>query len=225
MSDTSFEAFVSTPATAPRATGLYRAKGKRLLDIALVLLALPVAVPVLAIAWALMRVEGGAGFYGQPRIGRDGRVFLCWKIRTMCADADARLARLIASDPAVAAEWNIAQKLRHDPRITRLGRLLRRSSIDELPQLWNILTGEMSLIGPRPFTPDQKALYDRMPNASAYYGLRPGLTGLWQVEGRGRSTFAERVRYDDRYGATLSLSGDLRIILRTFGAVLRATGC
>lgn len=222
MSDTSFEAFVTVPPVM--AAGLYRTRGKRVLDIALVVLALPVALPVLALAWALARIEGGTGLYGQPRIGRGGHVFLCWKIRTMCTDADARLARLIDADPAVAAEWTTTQKLRHDPRITRLGRILRRTSLDELPQLWNVLTGEMSLIGPRPFTPDQKALYDRMPNAAAYYELRPGLTGLWQVEGRGCSTFAERARFDDRYAATVSLTGDLQIILRTIGAVLRATG-
>ncbi|MFN6978425.1 MAG: sugar transferase, partial [Gemmobacter sp.] len=119
------------------------------------------------------------------------------------------------------AEWDRTQKLRHDPRITPLGHLLRRSSLDELPQLWNVLTGDMSLIGPRPMMVDQKPLYP----GRAYYALRPGISGPWQVSDRNATAFADRAGYDERYFRDLSLGTDLRLILATFGAVARGTGC
>jgi lipopolysaccharide/colanic/teichoic acid biosynthesis glycosyltransferase len=142
----------------------------------------------------------------------------------MVPDAEASLTRLLAADAGLAAEWARDQKLAHDPRITLLGRFLRRTSLDELPQLWNVLTGEMSLVGPRPFLPEQESLYADGGRDAPYYLLRPGITGLWQVSRRNAGTFAERSDFDGRYAARVSLIGDLAILLATIRIVLRATG-
>lgn len=206
------------------ASGPYRLWGKRVLDFFAALALLPIAVPIIAVVWFLTTRDGGHGFYAQHRVGRDGKLFRCWKIRTMVRDADDVLARLIAEDPEIAREWHQTQKLHDDPRITRLGRLLRKTSIDELPQLWNVLKGDMSLIGPRPFTPDQKPLYDRLPASAAYYSLRPGISGLWQVDCRNDGAFDERAGYDDAYADGLSLWQDLLIVGRTIQVVCCATG-
>jgi lipopolysaccharide/colanic/teichoic acid biosynthesis glycosyltransferase len=173
---------------------------------------------VAALAVAL---DGGAPFYRQDRIGRGGRLFRLVKIRTMVPGAEALLARHLAACPAARAEWDRTQKLARDPRVTRIGRLLRASSLDELPQLWNVLRGDMSLVGPRPMLPEQRALYP----GRAYYALRPGLTGPWQVSARNRSGFADRAGFDQAYHAGLSLAGDLRLIAATVRVVLRRTGC
>lgn len=210
------------PDRPPRA--LYRRFGKRILDLVVVALSLPFVLPVILGIWALMYLGGGSGFYRQPRIGRGGRVFNCWKIRTMAPDAEQVLKRYLRSDPDLAREWQRHQKLKNDPRITRLGRFLRRTSLDELPQLWNVLIGDMSLIGPRPFTPDQQALYDQDPASQGYYTLRPGISGLWQVESRNDGAFTDRIAYDATYRARLSFLGDVRIAARTVMVVMRATG-
>lgn len=203
---------------------LYATHGKRALDICLVVLAAPVVLPVLALLLAAVALSGGRPVYSQMRVGRDGRLFRCWKVRTMIRDADAALQRLLASDPRLAVEWRETQKLSRDPRVTRLGALMRRSSLDELPQLWNVLTGDMSLVGPRPFMPDQQGLYDTGRGSGEYYRVRPGITGLWQVGRRNRSSFAERVVLDADYCRRQSLATDIAILARTVGAVLRATG-
>ena len=205
------------------ASSFYSVSGKRLTDICLVVLALPVVLPVLALMLLATWVQGGKPLYHQRRVGLGGQEFLCWKVRTMVRDADRVLADLIARDPLIAEEWRTNQKLVHDPRITRLGRFLRRTSLDELPQLWNVLNGTMSLIGPRPFTPDQQALYANGRD-SAYYYLRPGLSGLWQVSRRSAGSFADRVHYDDLYCRQMGLAFDAGILWRTFLVVLRATG-
>lgn len=202
---------------------LYESLGKRCLDLMLVLLAAPVAVPLIALILTATWYQGGKPLYMQNRVGRGGKIFRCWKVRTMVQDADAVLARLIDSNPAVAEEWRINQKLSHDPRITSLGRFLRRTSLDELPQLWNVLNGTMSLVGPRPFTPEQRELYADGRDTS-YYALRPGISGLWQVSRRSAGSFAERVAYDDEYGQRISLRHDTAILWRTLIVVLRATG-
>ena len=195
---------------------------KRLVDILGALLLLALIGPVIAVIWALVRRDGGPGFYGQPRVGRAGRVFTCWKLRSMCVDAEARLAEHVAADPVAAAEWALSQKLRADPRITPLGRLIRKYSIDELPQIWNVLRGEMSFVGPRPFMPCQEELY--VGDTAGYYAMRPGITGLWQVASRNDSSFAARVNYDARYAREVSLATDIRICLDTVRVVLRGTG-
>ena len=209
------------PVCAPRP---YAALGKRMLDLALVVAMLPVILPVMAAITVLVAIGGGRPFYSQLRVGRDGDLFCCWKFRTMIPDAEAALARIVAEDPVLAAEWQQNQKLRRDPRVTRIGAFLRKSSLDELPQLWNVVTGTMSIVGPRPFTPDQQEMYPGGRGAADYYRMRPGLTGLWQVSPRNRSSFAERAVYDSAYFAQLGLLTDLRIILRTVGVVLRGTG-
>jgi lipopolysaccharide/colanic/teichoic acid biosynthesis glycosyltransferase len=210
-----------TAGALPRRRGLYRDGGKRLLDLVLVLLALPVVLPVVLVLAALVMTDGARPFYRQARLGRGGRTYMIWKLRTMVPDADARLAAHLAADPAAAAEWALTQKLRRDPRITPAGRLLRRSSLDELPQLLNVILGDMSLIGPRPMMVDQAPLYP----GRAYYALRPGISGPWQVSERNATSFADRARFDDRYERDLSLGTDVRLILATFRAVARGTGC
>ncbi len=213
-------AALGTRAVRRRRGGVYRNALKRAFDVAAVLMAAPVVAPlVLGLALAVRR-DGGGAFYTQPRVGKDGIPFRIWKLRTMVPDADARLKALLASNAAARREWQETQKLQADPRITPLGRLLRRSSLDELPQLWNVLRGEMSLVGPRPMLPEQQVLYP----GQAYYLLRPGLTGHWQTAGRNATSFAARADYDDTYEARLSLGEDLRILLRTVGVVLRGTG-
>ncbi len=224
MSLAQFDDLMIAPVRWAPVRRLYGGGGKRALDVAVVLALAPIVLPVIMLLAILTAGDGRGAFYRQTRIGRHGKVFGCWKIRTMVPDADALLTRMIREDAGCAAEWRTSQKLTDDPRITRLGRFLRRSSLDELPQLWNVLRGEMSLIGPRPFTPAQKPLYDALPAAPAYYGLRPGISGLWQVGCRNSGGFGERARYDHAYAQTLSLGRDLRIAGRTILVVLRATG-
>jgi exopolysaccharide production protein ExoY len=201
--------------------GLYRNFGKRIVDIALVLMGAPFVLPfVLGLAF-LVALDGGNPFYLQDRVGKGGRIYRIWKLRSMVPDADGRLADYLANEPAARAEWDHCQKLRRDPRITRIGNILRRYSLDELPQLWNVLRGDMSLVGPRPMMPSQRALYP----GKAYYSLRPGVTGLWQVAARNESSFAARAGYDAEYDRTLSLSADIRLLAATVRVVTRGTGC
>lgn len=196
---------------------------KRMLDLALVLAAAPFVLPLLLPMIALIRASGGPVLFGHVRVGRDGRPFRCWKLRTMVSDADARLRRHLAEDGAAAAEWQATRKLARDPRITALGRALRKSSLDELPQLWNVFRGDMSLIGPRPVTAAELAEYDP-PARAAYLALRPGITGLWQVTGRNALTLAERSRLDRAYAENFGPAQDLRILMRTVPVVLAGTG-
>ena len=204
--------------TAPK--GVYARYLKRLFDILFILATAPVVLPVVILFAILVKLDGGPIFYGQPRIGRDGRVFTCWKLRSMVVDADQKLIAYLEENPSAKAEWLVSQKLKDDPRITWVGHFIRKASIDELPQLWCILKGEMSLVGPRPFLPEQKALY----KGNAYYMVRPGLTGFWQVSDRNESSFSARAVFDNRYLDEISFGTDLWLILRTVGVVLRATG-
>lgn len=211
------------PTSGP-VTSLYAAKGKRIFDLTLILLALPILVPVFILIVGLTLLQGGKPFYSQLRVGQNGSVFRCWKIRTMVPNAEQALRDMIASDPAIANEWGRNQKLSNDPRITRVGAILRKTSLDELPQLFNVLNGSMSLVGPRPFMPDQQALYRNGRTDAAYYRVRPGITGLWQTGRRNSGSFAERVLFDTRYVRRMSLVEDLSILIRTVSVVLRATG-
>lgn len=208
------------PARPGPSGGIYRTRLKRVLDILLVLVSLPVTLPVILVASVAVALDGGRPFYNQPRLGMNGRVFRMWKLRTMELDAEQALERHLARDPALRAEWDAHQKLSRDPRITRVGEFLRRSSIDELPQTLNVLLGDMSIVGPRPMMPSQRPLYP----GDAYFRMRPGLTGLWQVTARNESVFAFRAACDARYERRLSLWTDLRVILATFRVVLRCTG-
>jgi len=198
----------------------YRSVGKTFLDYLLVLASLPVAVPLVSLFAFLIALDGAAPFYRQRRVGRNGKVFNMVKLRTMVPDAEHFLQEYLENNPAARSEWDRKQKLCNDPRITRFGWFLRKTSIDELPQLWNVLRGEMSLVGPRPMMVDQQALYP----GGAYYCIRPGITGLWQVSDRNLSDFAERSTFDTDYYNSLSLKVDLSILIRTVGVVLRGTG-
>lgn len=195
--------------------------GKRWIDLALVAVGGPFFLPLIVILVVLIRLDGGPAFYLQPRIGRNGRIFRLWKLRSMVPNAEAALATYLDSSASARAEWDATQKLRRDPRLTSIGGFLRRYSLDELPQLWNVLIGDMSLVGPRPMMPSQRLLYP----GTAYYDLRPGLTGLWQVSERNHCTFAERAAYDNRYAQTVSASTDFAVLVKTLGVVFRGTGC
>lgn len=193
---------------------------KRVLDIFIVLATAPITLPLVALLAILIRLDGEEPFFRQERVGRDGRLFKFWKLRTMVSGADQRLEAILAASPAAREEWNTTQKLKLDPRITRLGRILRRTSADELPQLWNVLIGDMSLVGPRPMLPQQQSIYP----GSAYFALRPGITGLWQISARNEGSFASRAYFDTRYASIMSLTVDVSILVKTIGVIIRGTG-
>jgi lipopolysaccharide/colanic/teichoic acid biosynthesis glycosyltransferase len=199
---------------------VYRQGGKRLLDLILVCLAAPQVVLLVGILALLVACTGGKPFYSQLRVGRHGRLYRMWKLRTMVPDADQKLESYLANNPAARAEWDDTQKLKNDPRVTAIGCFLRQSSLDELPQIWNVLRGEMSLVGPRPMMTEQRGLYP----GRQYYDMRPGITGLWQISARNTSSFADRAWYDSTYNQAMSLSEDCRILGATVGVVLRGTG-
>ncbi len=203
-----------------RPGGLYSRFAKRGLDLVFLLMFAPVAVLLVATLALWVRRDGGPAFYCQERIGQGGRVFRMWKLRSMVVDADQRLLELLERDPEACEEWAESQKLRRDPRITPVGQLLRTTSLDELPQLWNVLIGDMSLVGPRPFLPAQVGLYPGV----TYYRMRPGLTGYWQLRDRNGTSFAGRALYDDAYCQEMSLLTDLRIIIATVAVVMNRTG-
>lgn len=207
-------------ATVLETTPLYRDHLKRALDIALVLLVAPIALPLILVAAALAAMDGGSPFYWQDRVGLGGRSFRMLKIRTMVPNAKARLESYLAGNPEARREWDHSQKLKHDPRITRLGYFLRKTSLDELPQLWNVLKGDMSIVGPRPMMVEQKPLYE----GHAYYAMRPGITGFWQVSDRNETSFVARARYDTDYYHSVSLATDIAVLVRTVAVVLRGTG-
>ncbi len=200
--------------------GIYRFGFKRILDLTLVLLAAPIVLPFIAIFAVAIAADGHSPFFRQERVGKDGRRFTMWKFRTMVPDAEDLLERHLAENSDARAEWNAKQKLASDPRCTRIGRALRRTSMDELPQLLNVLAGDMSLVGPRPMLPSQQSLY----LGRAYYNIRPGMTGAWQVSKRNEAEFAERAGYDDDYDAKLSLATDVKLLFKTVTVVVNGTG-
>lgn len=208
------------PRHRPAPKGVYRAIFKRILDLALVLVTAPFSVPLILVLALLVMTDGSRPFYTQTRVGRNGRTFRLWKLRTMVPDADRILEAYLARNPAARLEWDATQKLRQDPRVTRVGRFLRKTSLDELPQLFNVLNGTMSLVGPRPMMVEQKAFYP----GTAYYRLRPGITGLWQISDRNDCDFVGRGPYDEKYDRILSLWTDLGVLFRTVFVVLRGTG-
>lgn len=199
---------------------LYHRLIKRMFDVAVIMLFSPVIVPALLCLALLVAITGSTPFYRQTRVGLNGKTFTMWKFTSMIPNADAALARHLQTNPAARAEWARTQKLKSDPRITPVGRFLRRTSLDELPQLLNVLTGEMSLVGPRPMLPEQQIMYP----GTAYYRMQPGITGLWQISRRNETAFAERAYFDTRYHATLSFMTDIKTLLATVGVVVRATG-
>jgi lipopolysaccharide/colanic/teichoic acid biosynthesis glycosyltransferase len=201
-------------------SNLYLRVFKRGLDVAFVLIAAPVVLFLIAVLALWIRRDGGPAFYCQERVGQRGRLFRMWKLRSMVVDADTRLLNLLERDPEALLEWTEFQKLKHDPRITKVGEWIRKTSFDELPQLWNVLIGDMSLVGPRPFLPSQTALY----SGAAYYSIRPGLTGYWQLRDRNGTSFASRALHDEQYCQDVSLLTDLRLLAATVLVVMRRTG-
>jgi len=196
---------------------------KRAFDIAAAAFGLVLLAPFLAVLALLVKLtDKGPVFYAHERIGYGGRRFKCWKFRTMSVDADARLKILLATDLAAALEWSATRKLRNDPRVTKFGDWLRRSSMDELPQLFNVLTGDMSLVGPRPVTLCE--LKEMGAGKKDYLNARPGLSGLWQISGRSNTTRSDRIALDRQYVKTWSLIGDFLIALKTVPAVLLRRG-
>ncbi len=195
---------------------------KRALDVVAAITLLLLLSPLLCVIGLLVMRDGGPCVYRHARIGKNGKMFACLKFRSMVPDADAALARHLATDPEARAEWERDFKLRHDIRITRLGRFIRHTSLDELPQLWNVLRGDMSLVGPRPIVEKELERYGDA--AACYMRVRPGITGLWQVSGRNDTGYERRVSLDVSYVRNWTLSGDLLILFRTIGVVLVGRG-
>ncbi len=196
---------------------------KRVIDVVLASLLLvcmsPMMIMVALVIWAS---DGGSIIFGHSRIGFGGRTFKCLKFRTMVPNSAEVLQALLESDPAAGREWVETQKLKSDPRVTRAGEILRKLSIDELPQLINVVRGEMSLVGPRPIV---QAEVDRYGSKFRHYeAARPGITGLWQVSGRSDSSYDQRVAYDSQYAEQWSLSKDIAILFKTFFVVVQRKG-
>jgi len=201
--------------------------GKRALDIAVALTLLPVIGVVLTVIYVALGLGQtgrgqGAFFFAHTRVGQNGETFKCWKIRTMVQDAQARLEAHLAANPEAAAEWARTQKLGNDPRITRLGAFLRRTSLDELPQIWNVLRGDMSLVGPRPVTADELDRYGAL--RQTYLALKPGVTGFWQIHGRSNGCYDERLAMDHHYASHISFWRDMILIGATVSVVIWPTG-
>lgn len=196
---------------------------KRVMDLAVAIIGGLLASPVIALIGLLIKTSSpGPVFYGQKRIGCGGRRFRAWKFRTMVADADQVLEDHLNSDPQLREEWDRDHKLKNDPRVTWIGRWLRKSSLDELPQIWNVLLGQMSLVGPRPIVDAEIEKY-----AEAFHGYTkviPGITGLWQISGRNNTTYEERVDLDSYYVRNWSPWFDIYILIRTIKVVLLREG-
>jgi lipopolysaccharide/colanic/teichoic acid biosynthesis glycosyltransferase len=196
---------------------------KRYVDVAIASVAILILLPVFAVVSLCIKLsDGGPVFFGHTRIGLRRRPFVCWKFRSMVCCGDAVFEAFCKANPAAAEEWQANQKCRNDPRVTAIGRFLRATSLDELPQLFNVLNGTMSLVGPRPIVASEAAHY------GAYFDLytccRPGITGLWQVSGRSNTTYPERVALDVRYLTRWSMWADLLIALKTVKVVLTQSG-
>lgn len=198
---------------------------KRAMDLSLSSLLLLILLPVFGLIAMAVAAHGGSVLFVHWRVGRGGRCFGCLKFRTMHPDSDRLLAEVLAYDPAAAAEWRATRKLRRDPRITRIGRVLRATSMDELPQLINVARGEMSLVGPRPITREELDQHYAPAGAAAdYLSLRPGLTGPWQVSGRSGLDYSKRIAMDCAYARNPSLRKDLVLLASTVVAVFRCRG-
>lgn len=218
---------VGLPATVEQVARLGAAQlpdrlSKRVLDLAGVILLGLIFAPLMICIVVLLKRNGGRVLYRHKRIGRGGVPFECLKFRTMVPDADRVLREILERDPELKAEWVRDHKLKEDPRVTAVGRLLRRTSLDELPQLWNVLRGEMSLVGPRPVVREELLRYGR--SVGMYLAARPGITGLWQVTGRNDTDYHRRVQLDTYYVRHQNLLLDLYILLKTTGVVLGGTG-
>jgi Undecaprenyl-phosphate galactose phosphotransferase WbaP len=205
-------------------SGLFRYRViKRCLDVSLILLTAPILLLVMGVVSAMVMLSSpGPIFYSHRRIRKNGAFFSMWKFRTMCVNSAEVLEDYLSRHPEARSEWNKTHKLRHDPRITPIGSFLRRYSLDELPQLWNVLTGHMSLVGPRPIVAAEVEKY--ADSFECYCRVKPGLTGLWQVSGRSELTYDERVALDCEYVNHWSLRRDFGILLKTINVVVNQDG-
>ena len=195
---------------------------KRSFDVTVAVLLIVMMLPMLAVVAVLVAMDGGPVFFSHRRVGRNGKTFGCLKFRTMIPDAEHTLSQYLALHPEAAEEWKRTQKLEFDPRVTAVGKALRSSSLDELPQLINVLRGEMSLVGPRPVTEPELERYGAQ--SDYYKAVRPGITGLWQVNGRNELSYEQRISMDIDYVRNWSLLADARILFRTPKVVLSRDG-
>lgn len=177
---------------------------------------------LLLVTFLIWRIDGAPILFGHYRVGKNGKLFKCWKFRSMRRDSDEVLAKLLETDPVAREEWARDQKLTNDPRITPIGHFLRKSSLDELPQLLNVIKGEMALVGPRPVTVGELSRYGKA--RWHYVSVSPGMTGLWQISGRNNTTYAERVEFDKQYVENRSLVGDFAILIKTVRVVVFREG-
>ena len=213
----------STVHTDQRYSVYVRFGVKRFFDVCIAAMSILFFLPVFVfIAIALFWSDGSPIYFRHSRIGRDGKKFDCLKFRTMVKDFDEQLRKLLESDPERRKEWNETHKLRNDPRIRPIGAILRKSSLDELPQLINVLRGEMSIVGPRPIVTEE--IFRYRDSFSTFASVRPGLTGLWQVSGRSDTSYGYRVALDIEYVRSVSLAQDVSILIRTVGVVLGGRG-
>lgn len=197
---------------------------KRLFDICFSLVVLVCCFPLFCLIALLVGFTSkGLVIYGHERIGRNGRTFRCYKFRTMYSDAEERLNEIFRQDPLLKEEWTSTHKLKQDPRVTSIGLFLRKTSLDELPQFWNVLKGDLSVVGPRPMV---KVELERHlgRKAPVILSVKPGLTGLWQVSGRSNTSYAERIRLDEEYIQNQSLLMDFKLILKTIPAIFSSRG-
>jgi len=204
----------------PMRSGLYRNFLKRGFDLGFIVLSLPITVPIILFLAIGAARDGHNPFFWNVRVGKGGKTFKMLKLRTMVPDAERLLAEHLETNTAARQEWKATQKLKDDPRTTKFGRFLRKTSMDELPQLWNVIAGDMSLVGPRPMLPQQREMYPGM----AYYFLRPGITGMWQVSDRNEVEFAKRAQFDRDYNDNLSFGFDICLLAKTVNVVLKGTG-
>ncbi len=196
---------------------------KRIMDLTIIILAIPFLIPLFGLVAFLIKLDSpGSVFYKQERIGIGGKIFNMWKFRSMYQDSEKKLNEYLTTNPNFKAEYEVSHKLKDDPRVTRIGKILRKFSIDELPQLINVLTNEMSLVGPRPFMPEEIGFYEKC--YSLYTYVLPGVTGLWQISGRSNVTYSTRVNMDEYYLRNWSIWLDIHILSRTVMVVLRGRG-
>jgi Undecaprenyl-phosphate galactose phosphotransferase WbaP len=195
---------------------------KRIFDVVGAVSIALVCAPVFVVIAIIIRVSGQPVVFSHQRVGKDRKMFQCYKFRSMVPDAEQILQKLLHSDPAVLREWRESHKLRDDPRITKFGEFLRKSSLDELPQLWNVLKGDMSLVGPRPIVEDELERYGN--KAKVYLSVKPGMTGLWQIMGRSNVTYSRRVSLDTWYVRKQTVFLDAWILIRTAKVVFKRIG-
>ncbi|GLQ34000.1 hypothetical protein GCM10007939_02830 [Amylibacter marinus] len=208
--------------TKERPQTLYLKGGKRLLDLILALALLPLLLPIIFGLALCISPNPRRALFGHRRLGRMGQEFFCYKLRTMVMDADQKLLEALQNDPDARREWAQTHKLKNDPRITKIGRFLRKTSLDELPQIFNVIKGDMSFVGPRPITLEEVEHYGK--DLTSYLTLRPGITGLWQVNGRNDISYQSRVRLDVSYRGKASALSDIWLMIRTVGVIFNGTG-